>query len=66
MSKLVKDLVETILSELESHSPHASLDNVEEEVQQLVNLVRRQGCTHCHLNVNTASVTSQLGNYIKG
>ncbi len=57
MSKFVKDLVETIQNELESHSPYASLDHVEDEIKELIDVIKNQDCVHCNLNTRNNDYT---------
>lgn len=57
MSKFVKDLVETIQNEINSVSPHASLDHVEDEIKELINVIKNQDCVHCNLNTRSNDYT---------
>lgn len=65
MSKSIKDLVETIENELNSVSPYASLDNVEDEVKELISAVKHQQCKHCQMNTE-ASKALDHDKYIRG
>lgn len=67
MSKVINKLVGAIVTELESPSIHSSLDHVEDEVQQLVDIIGEQGCTHCNLNTRVVNCKPQpTTDYIKG
>jgi len=57
MSKFVKDLVETIQNELNSVSPHGTLDNVEDEIKELIDVIKNQTCVECNLNTRSNDYT---------
>ena len=52
MSRFIKDLVEIIEMEINSVSPYGSLDNVEDEIKELIDVIKNQDCTHCNLNID--------------
>ncbi len=65
MSKSIKDLVETIENEINSVSPYASLNDVEDEVKELIDAVKHRQCKHCQMNTE-ASKTLDHDKYIRG
>lgn len=57
MSKFVNDLVNSIEQELNSVSPHSTLDNVEDEIKELISVIRNQTCIECNLNTRINDYT---------
>ena len=65
MSKFIKDLIETIQNEIDSVSPYASLDNVEDEIKELIEAIKHQQCKQCQLNIEI-DVADRHYKYIRG